>query len=115
MSVVIGLAGQDLVTTVELLEQHDPGELVRERHRPERQPHVAVLEVDALGPADDEHEVEAGLAALLQKAAEALRVEGLPSAARSTVKLRSGTRLGTFSSSRTSITSTRARPAISFW
>ena len=39
-SVVVGLAGEDLVAAVELLEQHDARELVRQRHRPEREPVV---------------------------------------------------------------------------
>ena len=36
-SVVVGLAGEDLVRAVELLEQHDARELVRQRHRAERE------------------------------------------------------------------------------
>ena len=39
-SVMVGLARQDLVGPVELLEQHDARELVREGQRPERQPVV---------------------------------------------------------------------------
>ena len=39
-SVVVGLAGEDLVRPVELLEEHDARELVGEGHRAERQPLV---------------------------------------------------------------------------
>src|SRR3954454_432836 len=53
-SVVVGLAGKDLVGAVELLEQHDPGELVGQGHRPEREPVVDGVEVGAERAADDE-------------------------------------------------------------
>ena len=73
--IVIGLAGEDLVGTIELLEHHDPGQLVREGHRAQRQAHVSV-EVEPARAPDDEAEVAAGLAALLEPAAELDRVEG---------------------------------------
>ena len=57
---------------VELLEQHDPRELVRQRHRPEREPVVARVELACPnGAADHEADVAAALAALLQPAREA--------------------------------------------
>ena len=42
-SMMVRLAGQDLVGAEELLEQHDAGQQVRQRHRPERQPVVGPL------------------------------------------------------------------------
>src|SRR4051794_41794596 len=74
-SVMVWLVRQDLVRAVELLEQHDAGELVGQRHRPERQLHVAVLEVEAPRSADHEAEVLSRLAPLLEEAAELDRVE----------------------------------------
>ena len=44
---MVRLAGEDLVRPVELLEQHHARELVRERHRPEREPLVAALELES--------------------------------------------------------------------
>ena len=58
-SVMVGLAGEDLVGAEELLEQHDPRELVRERHRAEREPVVAAVELCAVRAADHEADVEA--------------------------------------------------------
>src|SRR5688572_22030651 len=73
--IVIRLAGQDLVSPVELLEQHDPSELVRERDPPERQARVELLEVEPARAADHEAEVAALLPALLEPAAQLHRVE----------------------------------------
>src|SRR5215210_4328573 len=53
-SVMVGLAGQDLVRAEQLLEQHDARELVRQRHRPEREPVVAALELRSVRTADHE-------------------------------------------------------------
>ncbi len=61
---MVWLAGQDLVGAKELLEQDDAGELVREGHGPERQAHVDAAQVEPAGPADDEAQVAALLAAL---------------------------------------------------
>src|SRR5918994_646843 len=73
--IVIRLAGQDLVGPVELLEQHDAGELVGQRHPAEREPRVAAVEVEATRAADDEAEIAAVLPALLQPAAQLHGVE----------------------------------------
>src|SRR5205085_11506863 len=78
ISVMVWLAREDLVRAVDLLEQHHAGELVRQRHRAEREPHVAALEVEPARPADHEAEVPPGLAALLHPDAEVYRVECLP-------------------------------------
>src|SRR5918997_5129953 len=79
-SVVVGLAGEDLVGAVELLQQHHPRQLVRQRHRPERHPLVR-LEVEPHRPADHEAEVAPVHAALLEPLAELLRA-ALPPVAR---------------------------------
>ena len=68
---VVGLAGQDLVGAEELLEQHDPRELVRQGQRAQREAVVDVVELQPERAADDEAEVAPGLAALLQEAREA--------------------------------------------
>src|SRR5436190_2311090 len=75
ISVVVWLAGEDLMAAVELLEQHDAGELVGQRERAEREAVVDAVELEAQRPADDKADVTAGLAAGLQEAAEAQRVE----------------------------------------
>ena len=56
---VVGLARQDLVAAVDLLEQHDPGELVGQCRRSERQAMVDVVEVDPERAADHEAQVDA--------------------------------------------------------
>ena len=66
------------MATVELLEQDDAGELVGERHRPERDPQVGVGQVQALGPAEHEADVQHTLAAILEEGAEADAVVGAP-------------------------------------
>jgi hypothetical protein len=71
---MVGLARQDLVGPVELLEQHDARELVREGQRPERQPVVPALQRDPERPADHEADVPARLPALLHERREALRL-----------------------------------------
>src|SRR4051794_1949435 len=77
-SVMVWLVRQDLVRAVELLEQHNAGELMGQRHRPERELHVAVLQGETARPAHDEAEIPARLAALLQEAAELDRVDLAP-------------------------------------
>src|SRR3982751_6036768 len=57
ISVVIRLAGEDLVAAVELLEQHDASELMGQRERAEREPVVDVVEVEPERAADDEADV----------------------------------------------------------
>src|SRR4051794_39741164 len=56
-SVVVGLAGEDLVAAVELFEQDDAGKLMRQRHRAEREAVVDPLELPAEPAADDEAEL----------------------------------------------------------
>jgi hypothetical protein len=73
-SVVVGLPGQDLVPPVELLEQHDPCQLMRQCQLPEREPVVNLIQVEAKGTADHEAQVSPALAPLLQEAAEVDRV-----------------------------------------
>ena len=74
---MVGLAGQDLVGTVELLEQDDSGQLMGQRDRSEREPVVHVAQIEAVRASDHEAQVKPGLAALLQEAAEGDRVERL--------------------------------------
>jgi hypothetical protein len=97
---VIGLPGDDLVRTVDLLEQHDAGELVGQRDGAERQPVVGLLEVDAERPA--------------QKRAKPGESSCSPSAASSETNAPSGTRRSARSPSRTSTSSIRACPCRSF-
>lgn len=78
LSVIVRLTREDLVRPVELLEQHDPGELVGQRHRSQRDPLVGALELDPERAADDEGEIAPGLAALRKETAEAPAVEGAP-------------------------------------
>ena len=59
----------------ELLEQHDARELVRQRHRPEREAVVGALELEPERAADHEAQVAARHAPLLEEAREADRVE----------------------------------------
>ncbi len=67
---VVRLAGQDLVTAVELLEQHHAGELVGQRELAEREPVVDVVTLKAERPADHEAQVAPALATVLQESAE---------------------------------------------
>ena len=62
---------------VELLEQHDAGELVRQRERTEREPVLDVLELQPERATDDEADVATGVPAGLEEAAEPERVERL--------------------------------------
>jgi len=62
------------VPAIDLLEQHDPRELVGQRERAEREAVVDVVERESVRTADDEAEVAPALAPLLQEAAERLRV-----------------------------------------
>src|SRR5436305_3039078 len=80
-SVVVRLAGQDLVSAEQLLEQHHAGELVRQRHRAERELQIAFLERQPARPTDDEADVARLEPALVDEAAELHRVE-LPAVVR---------------------------------
>jgi Protein of unknown function (DUF3467) len=62
------------VPAVDLLEQHDARELVRQRHRAERQAMVDGVELEPERAADDEAQVPTALTALLEEAAERGRV-----------------------------------------
>ena len=68
------------MAAVELLEQHDARELVGQRQPSEREAVVDAGELEAEVAADDEADVLAGLATLLEKAAEGQRVECLTAA-----------------------------------
>ncbi len=68
------MARQDLVAAVQLLEQNDPGELMRQRDLPKRQALVNILEVESERAADHEAEVPAAAPALLEKLGERERV-----------------------------------------
>jgi len=74
-SVVVGLAGDDLVRAVDLLEQDDAGKLVGQGDAAEREAVVTALELDPERASDDEAEIHAAQPPALQKAAEAERVE----------------------------------------
>jgi hypothetical protein len=65
------------VAPVELLEQHHPRQLVRERDRPERESVVHLVELQAVRSTDHEAQVATALAPFLQKAAERHGVEHL--------------------------------------
>src|SRR5438552_19184411 len=70
-SVMVWLAGENLVSPKELLEQHDPRQLVREGERSEGDAGVGPVANragHAEGATDDEEEIAAGVAPLLQKA-----------------------------------------------
>src|SRR5918998_1532012 len=69
-SMMVRLPGEDLVRAEELLDQHDAGELVRERHRTEREPLVAPVELDPVRAAEHEAHVAPRPAPLLQPARE---------------------------------------------
>ena len=75
---MVGLPGNDLVSPIQLLQQDHPRELVRQRHRAQRELHVALAEAQAPGASDHEAEVHPGLPSLLEEAAERLGVEGPP-------------------------------------
>ena len=72
---MVWLAGEDLVGAVQLLEQHHPGKLVRQRERPERKPMINLVELEAERTANHEAEVTATRTALLEEAAEGDRVD----------------------------------------
>ena len=65
------------MAAVELLEQHDPRELVRQRHLPDRQAEVDLVDLEPVRPADHEAEVTATLAPLFQERTESERVHVL--------------------------------------
>ena len=76
---VVGLASDDLVPAVDLLEHDDAGELVGEGDAAERQPVVDTLERQPTErPSDHEAEVAAAGAPLLEELAELEGVERLP-------------------------------------
>jgi len=60
---------------VELFEQDDPGELVREGHPAERQPVIDLREVEPEGTPNHEAQINPALAPLLEKAAESHGIE----------------------------------------
>src|ERR671921_2446373 len=76
-SVVVGLVLEDLVGAEQLLEQHDPRELVGQRERAERQPMVGALELEPERAAHDEAQVASAHAAVFEEAAEPHAVERL--------------------------------------
>jgi hypothetical protein len=73
---VVGLSGDDLVRTEELLEQYDSDELMRERHWPERETMVGALELtcprirETVRAADHERQVATRHPPLLEEAGE---------------------------------------------
>src|SRR5215216_200821 len=71
---MVRLAREDLVRPVELLDEHHARELVRERHRAERELLVTALELRPVRPADDEADVAPAAAPLLEPARERHRV-----------------------------------------
>ena len=73
------------------------------------------LELEPERTADHEAQVAPALAPLLEELAEADRVEGLAPRSSSDTNARSGSRRATCSSSRTSMSSSRAWRASSFW
>jgi Protein of unknown function (DUF3467) len=74
---VVGLAGQDLVAPVELLEQDHPGELVGERQLPQREAVLNPIQIEPERTADHEAEVHPALAPVLQEPAEPHGVHAL--------------------------------------
>ena len=81
---MVRLAREDLVGAEELLEQDDARELVRQRHRAEREQVVVALERRPERAADHEADVAAALAALLEEAREASEECSVPAASSST-------------------------------
>src|SRR5438034_3926820 len=69
-SVVIRLAGQDLVRSIHLLEQDDSRDLVRERDQTQRQAMVDLVELEPERSADHEAKVLSAPAARFQEPAE---------------------------------------------
>jgi hypothetical protein len=69
-SMMVGLAGQDLVGAEELLEQHDTGELVGQGHGTEGEQLMLAGQGGAVRATDDEAHVEACLPAFLQEPRE---------------------------------------------
>ena len=74
-SVVVGLASQNLVAPIKLLEQNDSRKLVRQCHRPQREPQIWRSKVEALGPADHKAEIKAPLATVFEELTEGDTVE----------------------------------------
>jgi len=74
---VVRLAREDLVPAIQLLEQHDPRELVRKRQLSERQAVLDVVELQAERASDHEAQIEPALAPLLQEATESNRIHPL--------------------------------------
>ncbi len=93
---------------VELLQQDDPRELVRKRERAEGEAMVDALELEPERPADHEAEIRRRSgAAPPGSALKATESMASPSRCSSDVKLRPGTLRDAWSSSRTSISSSR--------
>jgi hypothetical protein len=69
---MVRLVRQDLVASVELFEQNDAGQEVRERRRAEGEPVVRAFELGAERAADHEADIAPGLAAILEPAREGL-------------------------------------------
>ena len=78
---MVPLAQDNLMGAKELLQEHDPGELVRQRDRTERDPVGGTLEHragEAEGAAQDEPEVVTPAAALREQLREGLARQGTP-------------------------------------
>ena len=114
-SVVVGLAGEDLVAAVELLEQHDAGELVGQRDRAEREAVVDASQLEPERAADHEAEVAAARRAAARGTAERSESIVSPPASSSDTNARSGSRRGDLRRPRAprSARAARARPAAS--
>jgi len=103
------------MAAVELLQQHDTRELVRQCRGPERQLEVGALEIEAVRTADDEAEVAARLAPLFEELAEGDRVERLAGAVEQADESIFGNALLNALLLRSSISSSRVWRASSFW
>ncbi len=68
------------MAAVELLEQDDSGQLVRQGHAPERESVVCAIELQPERPADDEAQIAPAAPPVFEKATESDRVELLPGA-----------------------------------
>ena len=77
LSVVVGLARQDLMAPVELLHQDYTRQLMRKGERTKREAMIDILEVQAERATDHEAEVLAAVPAPLQKRTEGDRIHRL--------------------------------------
>ena len=114
--VVVRLAGEDLVRPVELLEQHDARELVRQRHRARTR--ASCRSAPARARAGRRRRSRGrgppgGAPRAIRRAARRRTPSRRLSS--STTWARSGIRPATLASSRSSTSSSRAWPASSFW